>query len=423
MSLRANVPVPPGFNTRSAQRARAILRRQLEAADVNEDEEPVTENETSDSEDLPDLRHAQESHQGLRRGPEVSRELRLQRQLRSEQDLRAELLESVGAAYGAHSLGVRELHVRGESHPRGELHARGESHARGELHARGEQHARGESQEVDPGVDHEGFFGGPDLGNSEVRAAVGFLTSVFRIPAFSPDSPDAWVGNVKDALFAAGMSAIFDAADCRNKTEVLVRVRNAVDLIPSWKKAFAWTAIRKSISAIPSISARTQKCKQGDVETLVRSVLDHVQKRSQGVETRLREEVAAANLADYPSLRAYITDLEAKFNKLASHGVIMTDGEQRHLLLRGLTADYSSIKASILTYRGRFGQRADFNEAVSMLEDFEDNSLTSTPRTLRNNREVTFSAAVSRRGGGGCVLSFFKEGHLPTGQELQVQAC
>ena len=55
------------------------------------------------------------------------------------------------------------------------------------------------------------------------------------------------------------------------------------------------------------------------------------------------------NLADYPSLAAYIADLEARFNKLAAHGVFITDSEQRYVLLRGLTANYDNIKSSVLS--------------------------------------------------------------------------
>ena len=73
---------------------------------------------------------------------------------------------------------------------------------------------------------------------------------------------------------------------------------------------------------------------------MVRLVLDYIQKKSQGVESRLRDEVAAAQLVDYPSLKAYVADLETKFNKLIANGVKMTDSEQRHLLLRGLTPEY-----------------------------------------------------------------------------------
>ena len=70
---------------------------------------------------------------------------------------------------------------------------------------------------------------------------------------------------------------------------------------------------------LPNIYARSGRCKFPDVESLIRTVLDAVQKRSQGVEARLRDEMSAANLADYPSLAAYIGDLEAKFSKLAAH--------------------------------------------------------------------------------------------------------
>ena len=45
-----------------------------------------------------------------------------------------------------------------------------------------------------------------------------------------------------------------------------------------------------------------------DVEGVVRSVLDCVQKRSQGLESRLREELAATNLVDFSNLKAYVSD-------------------------------------------------------------------------------------------------------------------
>ena len=99
--------------------------------------------------------------------------------------------------------------------------------------------------------------------------------------------------------------------------------------------AFAWTAIRRSLQSVPAVYNRTQRGAKGNLETLIRSVLDYVQKRSQGLESRLRDELAATNMADYPTLKAYVGDLEAKFIKMHSNGIFMTDTEQQHLLLRG----------------------------------------------------------------------------------------
>ena len=152
--------------------------------------------------------------------------------------------------------------------------------------------------------------------DAEVRATVGLLTSTFKIQSFNPEAPDMWVESVSDALFSAGMSAVFQAADCRKAEDVPVRLRNCVDLIQPWKLAFVWTAIRKSLQSVPSVYNRTQRSRKGDVEGVVRSVLDFVQKRSQGLESRLREELAATNLVDFPSLKMYISDLETKFNML-----------------------------------------------------------------------------------------------------------
>ena len=245
-------------------------------------------------------------------------------------------------------------------------------------------------QDVDA---RHGRFMGPDLASAEVRAVVGFLNGTFRIPALDPDSPDLWVENVRDALFSSGMASVFLAADCRKRAEVPVRVRNEVDTIEKWRLAYAWTALRRSLNAVPSLFARTQRCSFADVESLVRSVLDVLQKRSQGVESRLRDEVMTANLADYPSLANYIADFETRFNKLAAHGVHMTDSEQRHLLLRGLTSNYEHIKTNILSHRNMDGSRADFATAISLLEDYEDNQVAvsnSMPaRTQPLNREVT----------------------------------
>ena len=108
---------------------------------------------------------------------------------------------------------------------------------------------------------------------------------------------------MSDALFSAGMSAIYLAADCREKSEVPVRTRIGVELIPLWKQAFAWTVVRRSLQSVQAIYTRTKRCPKGDLEGLVRMVLEYVQKRTQGVETRLRDEVAAAQLVNYPSLK------------------------------------------------------------------------------------------------------------------------
>ena len=194
---------------------------------------------------------------------------------------------------------------------------------------------------------------GPDFKDAEVRAAIGYLTGIFKIPMLDSDSPDLWVENVRDALDGSGMGAVFVAADCRDRTEVPVRVRLRVEAIDRWKLEFVWPIVRRSLNSVPSIFKRSGRCKFPDVEGLIRTVLDLIQKRSQGVETRLRDEIGAANLADYTSLASYIADIEGKFSKLAAHGVTVTQSEQRYLLLRGLTADYNGVRASILGFRDR----------------------------------------------------------------------
>lgn len=80
-------------------------------------------------------------------------------------------------------------------------------------------------------------------------------------------------------------------------------------------------------------------------------------------------------MADYPSLKAYISDMESKFHRMVSNGIVMTDREQRHLLLRGLTPEYNGVKASILTFRNRFNKPAELADAISILEDYADNTL------------------------------------------------
>ena len=181
-------------------------------------------------------------------------------------------------------------------------------------------------------TEDEEVFDGPDLSDPEVRAAVGFMTGTFKIPLMDPDIPDVWVENVRDALFSSGMAAIYRAADCRVKAEVPVRLRNEAGAIPRWKHAYAWSAVRRSLNSMPDLFKRTGRLKFADIEGMVRCVLDVFQKRSQGVEIRLRDEVSAANLADYPSLASYIADMELRYSKLAGHGVTMTDGEQRYHL-------------------------------------------------------------------------------------------
>ena len=124
-------------------------------------------------------------------------------------------------------------------------------------------------------------FEGPDMADPEVRAAVGYVTSTFKIHALSPEEPDMWVDSVSDALYSTGMFAIFSAADCRDKSEVPTRTRIGVELIPPWKQAFAWTVIRRSLQSVPAIHNRTKRCGKGNLEGMVRLVLDYIQKKSQ----------------------------------------------------------------------------------------------------------------------------------------------
>ena len=135
------------------------------------------------------------------------------------------------------------------------------------------------------------------------------------------------------------------------------------------------------------------------------------------------DEVSAANLVDYPSLASCIADMELRYSKLAGHGVLMTDGEQRYHLLKGLTSNYESIKASILSHRDCYGNRADFSMAVSLLEDYEDNTLAiSNPtRATGNNREVAMVSIGSKptSGGekeGGSCFFYARHGHCRRGK-------
>ena len=224
-------------------------------------------------------------------------------------------------------------------------------------------------------------------------------SGTFKIPLLDPDAPDVWIENVRDALFTTGMSVTFRAADCRVKDEVPVRLRIEADLVEKWKLAIAWTSVRRSLNSVPTLFSRSQRCRFGDIEGLIRTVLNVVQKRSQGVESRLRDELSAANLADYPSLSAYIADLEAKFGRLAAHGVAMTDTEQRYKLLRGLTSNYDNVRATILSHRDRLGNRADLVTAITMLEDYEDNVMavsSSSATTTGNTHDATLASFEGR---------------------------
>ena len=191
------------------------------------------------------------------------------------------------------------------------------------MRPRGEM--RGELSPLDGEIP---FFEGPDMSDPEVRATMTLLTSTFKIQPFNPEAPDMWIESVDDALYSAGMSAVFEAADCRRLEDVPIRLRICVDLIPRWKLVFVWTALRRSLQSVSAVYNRTQRTKKGDVEGVVRSVLDLVQKRSQGLESRLREELAATNLVDFPNLKSYVSDLETKFNKLLNQGVRITESER-----------------------------------------------------------------------------------------------
>ena len=135
----------------------------------------------------------------------------------------------------------------------------------GGLQQEGERQREVRPVQTDPLVDDVGFQG-PNLADAEVRAAVGFMTGAFKVPALDPDAPDVWVENVRDALYTSGMSAVYRAADCRIKAEVPVRLRNETDMIEPWKLAFAWTAVRRSLNGVPSIHQRTGRCKFADIE-------------------------------------------------------------------------------------------------------------------------------------------------------------
>ena len=147
---------------------------------------------------------------------------------------------------------------------------------------------------------------GPDLADAEMRAAVSYMTGAFRVPALNPEVPDLWIDNVRDAMYSCGMAAVFDAADCRNKLDVPIRVRMAAEMVPEWKLAAAWPVIRRSLNSVPNVFAKTRRCRVPDAEGMP----------SKSAHKALRDEVAAANLADYPSLRAYVSDLENKFDNL-----------------------------------------------------------------------------------------------------------
>ena len=254
---RATVALPPGLR-RSKRRAVAArhLPRPQPLRELNEDDEPDTENESDETEGLQAGR-VEPTFEGLS-------DVRCESTYEGLSDLRCE--PDPGQGRRQHqptreALG-RERELRGELltrpwvpwpfGPEREL-------GRGEVRERGEPFHSG-------GAVFEGsFFEGPDMKDAEVRATVGFLTSTLRIQPFNPEAPDMWVESISDALYAAGMSAVFLAADCRDKDEVPVRVRNAVELIPPWKLAFAWTTIRRSLQSVPAVYNRTQKGAKGNL--------------------------------------------------------------------------------------------------------------------------------------------------------------
>jgi hypothetical protein len=227
---RATCALPPGLrrSKRRAVLARRLPRRQEQLQpDLNEDEEPDTEVESDESEGL----------QGLHSGPtaeglsgvryQASRALpdhvhyENQRQWQREAELREELLARRSGQW------PRGPDRPSDQRPSGPERSPCLSEARvGEVSA---ERSRGEFYSLGAATANP-FFEGPDMGDPEVRATMGMLASTFKIQPFNPDAPDMWVESVDDALYSAGMSAVFQAADCRRVEEVPIRLRTCVDL-------------------------------------------------------------------------------------------------------------------------------------------------------------------------------------------------
>jgi hypothetical protein len=96
--------------------------------------------------------------------------------------------------------------------------------------------------------------------------------ALYDLPTLTEKDYEVWLTALGDALYGAGMEALFTVTARQRDEEAPPQDVVACGLYPDWQVQAAWKAIRKSISPDSPVYAKSSTVRRGDLKGLLRTV-------------------------------------------------------------------------------------------------------------------------------------------------------
>ena len=168
----------------------------------------------------------------------------------------------------------------------------------------------------------------------------GTKTRIPKLPQLQGDNYDAWERKVKHTFYAPKCLPLYEASKI-GKGEAGARVGGFSESL----RQKAWGVVLGSLD--DDMTAKIDKVKLGEVEELLRELEAQFYRNTMQTKTMLMEQLLSTKLDQHPDLDAYITAMETQTKKLIGMGDNIDDEKRTFYLLRGLPAEYDSIRAVI----------------------------------------------------------------------------
>lgn len=205
--------------------------------------------------------------------------------------------------------------------------------------------------------------------------------ALYDLPTLTEKDYEIWVTALGDALYGAGMDALFTVTSRQRDDEASPQDVAACGLYPDWQVQAAWKAIRRSISPDSPVYAKSSTIRRGDLKGLIRTVRFFFERNTVNVQHEILGKIRHTQQADYPNFRGYVAALEAHFIRLAKMGQALTDDFKRYFLLEGLAEDFRrGMHGTILAYETPDGRPCSYEKAVQLLTSWGDGQSSTSQR-------------------------------------------
>ena len=198
----------------------------------------------------------------------------------------------------------------------------------------------------------------------------------------------------------AVLAAAGPASEAEQKSEAVLVAEGAVQSAADqqWEeradKAYCLLVLSLGTS---SLTALARGCPQGDAYAVWQLLLGRYERKTVASQAAVFERLMAVRMEPGEAVDCFVARLKNFVLALAEMGEQTTETMQKHLLLKGLPPSFESIKQTL----GLRDGKATFDEIVSHLVDYQENSIIQERATMQQQQEVASYAYAPGEGNAG----------------------